>query len=293
MTGPAKKRFKKIYIEIINQCNLSCRFCPATKREAGMMTPKQFRQVIEKIRPYTDYIYLHVKGEPLLHPQLKQLLEIAAQFGLQVNLTTNGTLLKTTEPVLFAMPVRQINISLHSFEANTVQSGSLPSGLDYDGYITQAIEFARAYAKVGSIVCFRLWNQASDDDNSSLLNRLIEAFGDTGSSSPSDFRTKDMPLAPKIFLSFDRQFQWPDLLAPDFGSFGTCQGLKTHLGILCDGTVIPCCLDGNGIIALGNIFTENMETILNTPRSRSILEGFRTKNITEPLCRRCGYRTRF
>lgn len=291
-----KKRFKKIYIEITNCCNLSCSFCPPTARKPHTMAPQDFQKILQGIRPWTDYIYLHVKGEPLLHPHLAQLLCMAAQNGFYVNLTSNGTLLPQRKEILLKYPPRQINISLHSFEAND----RIPGGLTFEGYIRSAIDFAREFSPAHGITAFRLWNlppeamtESNREKNRLILKLLTESFGFTGSLDPRDYTVNDACLAPKTFLSFDQEFLWPDLLAPDFGCHGSCHGLKSHIAILCDGTVVPCCLDGNGLLALGNIFEQPLEDILAAPRSRRILEGFQAHTVTEELCRRCGYRTRF
>ncbi|MBS5523931.1 MAG: radical SAM protein [Clostridiales bacterium] len=291
-----KKRFKKIYIEITNCCNLKCSFCPPTRRAPHFMTAGDFRRILEKIKSWTDYIYLHVKGEPLLHPDLAQILSLASEFGFYVNITTNGTLLNRQNETLMKFPVRQINISLHSFEANTF----VPLEMNFQNYIMSTINFAKAFSPHHGITAFRLWNlppeslsTSGQEQNRFILKALSESFHFTGSLEPGLYQSKDACLAPKTFLSYDREFSWPALTAPDFGSSGTCQGLKSHVAILCDGTVVPCCLDGDGVLSLGNILEQSLEDILNASRSIRILEGFRNHMAIEPLCRRCGYRTRF
>ena len=314
-----KKRFKKIYIEITNCCNRSCSFCPPTRRPPGFMSVTHFRHILREIRPWTDYIYLHVKGEPLLHPQLNQILAAAAGEKIYVNLTTNGTLLARQQETLLRYPIRQINISLHSFESGGTDA--------FNDYIHSAVSFARTFSPKHGITAFRLWNfppeakpalscighssgsnadspenrrngAGSADSNFSgsnerILNMLSSAFGFQGRLAPELYTQNDARLAEKIFLSFDREFQWPSLDAPDLGAQGSCFGLKSHLAILWDGTVVPCCLDGDGILALGNIFTQSFEEILHSPKSCRIAEGFQKHTAVEALCRRCGYRTRF
>ena len=90
-------RFSRCYLEITNRCNLSCSFCPKTKRPARTLSPAEFRLLAEKIRPYTDYLYLHVLGEPLMHPELETLLGICGELNFRVVITTNGTLLPAQE----------------------------------------------------------------------------------------------------------------------------------------------------------------------------------------------------
>ena len=97
----------------------------------------------------------------------------------------------------------------------------------------------------------------------------------------------------KLFLEWGDRFAWPDLNVPDNGPQVSCYGLRDHFGILCDGTVVPCCLDSEGAIPLGNVFREELSDILASPRAEAMAEGFRCRKATEDLCRRCGYAQRF
>ena len=110
---------KKAYIEITNRCNLRCSFCPGTKRAPRTMTPAEFDLVLERLTGQVEYVYLHVMGEPLSHPQLAELLALAAARERKVCITTNGTLLaRQTETLLAARTLHKVSISLHSFEGN-------------------------------------------------------------------------------------------------------------------------------------------------------------------------------
>ena len=109
----------KAYLEITNVCNLACDFCPGTRRVLGFLSPEGFRTLASRLRPHTDYLYLHLMGEPLLHPQLGVLLEEADALGFRVMLTTNGTLLRQREALLLGSPaVEKVSVSVHSFEGN-------------------------------------------------------------------------------------------------------------------------------------------------------------------------------
>ena len=113
------KKFKKFYIEITNVCNLSCSFCPQTKRSPEIMKFDVFNKILDEVKPYTDYLYFHVKGEPLLHPEIDKFLDISYEKGFMVNITTNGTLIsKAKDKILMKPALRQVNFSLHSFDGN-------------------------------------------------------------------------------------------------------------------------------------------------------------------------------
>lgn len=290
-----KKRFQKIYIEIINRCNLSCSFCPTSDRPARMMSVDEFAKIAAQVTPFTDYICLHVKGEPLMHPWLGDILAIAHQNGLKVNLTTNAVLLPEKHHLLLGETApRQISLSLHSFDANTMHTR------DFRSYLENAIDFARTFTMTTpGYISFRLWNldgTAKADQrlrNQFILEALEQAYHLAQPIDAYVGKVHGNTIAPHTYVNFDQLFEWPDEHASDYGFNGTCHGLRHQLAILADGQVVPCCLDHNGHLALGNIFKESLDTILCKEKSLRIIEDFRSHHIHENLCRRCGYRTRF
>ena len=275
-------RFRKVYVEISNLCNLSCAFCPGTDREKRRMTPAEFETLAPKLRPYTDYLYFHLMGEPLCHPQLGDFLEIANRHGFRVILTTNGTLLARQQALLLSSPaLHKVNISLHAFEVNDL---SVP----FERYLADCFAFGQA-AKGEKLVVYRLWNQGgADQRNKEILAGLHAAFPEPWVSESRGTR-----LAHRTYLEYGDKFDWPDLQAAEGSSQVFCYGLRDQLGVLCDGTAVPCCLDHEGDLALGNLFLQSMEEILETPRAKAIYDGFSHKEAVEPLCRRCGYARRF
>lgn len=272
------KRFRKVYLEISNVCNLRCTFCPGTKRRPHVMDGQEFTDLAAKLRPYADYLYFHLMGEPLCHPSLERFLQIAGELGFKVILTTNGTLLKRQQEVLLNAPgLHKVNISLHAFEANDY-------AVPFEEYLADC--FAYGQAAAGSkITVFRLWNQGgADERNGQILSALEQAF-----PKPWVTEKRGIRLADKVYLEYGDKFDWPDLTAPDGGDACFCYGLRDQLGVLCDGTVVPCCLDHEGDIPLGNLLEQELAEILDTPRARAIYDGFSQKKAAEELCRRCGY----
>ena len=275
-------RFRKIYVEISNLCNLNCAFCPGTRRTPGRMRPEEFARLLPKLRPYTDYLYFHIMGEPLCHPQLKQLLALAGEQGFRVILTTNGTLLARQQEMLLSAPaLHKINISLHAFEANDL-------AVPFSEYLDGCFRFGKA-AEGTKLVVYRLWNRGgANAKNGEILHAMKLHFPQPWTEEPTGTR-----IGNRVFLEYGEKFDWPDLQAPEGTGRVFCYGLRDQLGVLWDGTVVPCCLDHEGDLALGNLFRQEMEEILQSPRARDIYEGFSRKEAAEALCRRCGYATRF
>jgi len=262
-----KKRFKKVYIEITNVCNLNCSFCPETTRKKEFITVENFSLIIDKIKDYTDYVYLHVKGEPLMHPKLDELIDICNKNDIKVNITSNGRLLKDKIDILRNGNIRQLNISLHSF--NNID--------EIKGLLNVINEKENFY------ISYRLWNEGKNIDNSEILKLLTDKYGLLNESKLND----------KTFVSIDKYFEWPDLNNNIHNLNGKCLALKDHAAILVDGTVVPCCLDNERVINLGNIYNETLQEILEKGRTNNILNGFKCNKKEEELCQHCGYSTRF
>lgn len=293
---------KKIYLEITNQCNLSCSFCSKTDRPPRRMSLEEFDHAARQVRPYTQYIYLHVKGEPLLHPLLGDFLDIAHREGLRVNLTTNGTLLSEMQELLLSKPaLRQVNLSLHSLP----EQCGLP-GFTQEGYLDSCIRFAKAASARPSGPCytvFRMWNldgsrtgkNASPicQEDRQILQILQDAFSPNGSPLTQAAPCRSRTLMSNVFLSQESSFVWPSLAHPHRSNEGFCHGGRRMLAVLADGTVVPCCLDGDGIMALGNLFETPLNQILATRRYQEMVRALSNRRLTEPLCQRCSYRARF
>ncbi|MGM9986421.1 MAG: radical SAM/SPASM domain-containing protein [Bacillaceae bacterium] len=290
------RKFKKVYIEITNVCNLKCDFCPSSSlgRPLKFLKEDDFSHVIKSVRPYTDYIYLHLMGEPLMNPKLGRFLEIGHEHNLKVNLTTNGVLIKKArETLLAAKSLRQLNISLHSFEANEQQ-------LSLEEYVGTIADFIKeANEKTKMICAIRLWNmdsnelKARNELNDDILTLLEQKLGLDFKISEQLMQKKNIKLADRIYINMAEKFQWPDLSKDVISENAFCYGLRDQIGILVDGTVVPCCLDSEGKIPLGNIYETSLEEILNGERARNLYDGFSRRCAVEELCKRCGYAQRF
>lgn len=273
--------YSRVYVEITNICNMHCSFCHGHARTPRKMTRSEFSQVLEQLAEQTNYIYYHLMGEPLTHPELPKFLRMAAARGFRSVITTNGTLLHKCGGELIAAGVHKVSISLHSFEQGDDQA--------YLRYLREVAEFADAASKAGIIVVFRLWNRGYDGGrNGTAFAWLRDHLPGEWTENTRGFRIRD-----KLFLEWGERFQWPDKDAPVQGDAVACYGLRDHFGILCDGSVVPCCMDSEGIITLGNIFREDICEILASSRVQAMIQGFACRTATEDLCRRCAYAQKF
>ena len=275
-------RYSRAYVEVTNICNRNCTFCPGTTREPKRMTVAEFSHIARELKPLTDYMYLHVMGEPLTHPELPELIRYATSLGFKCAVTTNGTLLKNRGDELISSGVYKVNISVHSFEEGEDEA--------YLRYIGELLEFADKASAAGVLTVLRLWNKGFDDGrNDRTLALMRDKFPDAEWREGS----RGFRIRHKLHLEWGDRFTWPDMSCDEGDASVFCYGLSDHFGILCDGTVIPCCLDREGVINLGNIHKTPIEEILSSERATRILEGFKCRKANEELCRKCGYARRF
>lgn len=268
-------KFKKIYIEITNICNLKCTFCSKSNRVLKEMTTNEFEEILKKINNYTDYIYLHVKGEPLIHSNLDKILEITNKYNKKVCITTNGVFLKDKLDIINKFNnIYQINISLHSENNKENYLEDIFSSVD----------------KLDNIyISYRFWtlDEGIMDNKTELyLNKIKEKYN-------KEELYNGIKLDSKIYLSLDDKFIWPNIENNYYNEIGYCHGGKTHISILNDGTVTICCLDGEGISNLGNIFNETLEDILSSDKYKKIMKGFNDRRVHLEICKHCSYKDRF
>ena len=277
-----KKRFKKIYVEITNRCNLTCSFCGVNRRKLRDMSCEEFAEVLKKIKPYTDYIYLHVKGEPLLHCKLDDILFICDSFSMKVNITTNATLIKERKNILLSHPcIRQINISLHCEN-------------DYPSYFSDVFDTCKILS-TKMFISYRIWNLKNgslDEKSTSIVKKIINYYDLSSDIVDKLYESQSVKIDINTFVNKDNLFIWPSL-ENNFVVDGFCYGLKTHIGILSNGDVVPCCLDSNGEIKLGNIFSDSLEDIISGKKYKDLEKGFMDNKCLHPLCKGCNFKNRF
>lgn len=275
------KKYSRVYVETTNICNRNCSFCPGTKRVKGRMSLEDFRFIADSLVGVTDYIYLHVMGEPLTHPQLCEMIKYASEKGFKCAVTTNGTLISSRARELIDSGVYKVNLSVHSFESGDADS--------HASYLKDLCDFADKASKAGVLVVLRLWNKDHDGGmNDMTLDRLRSSL-----SGEWKWGSRGARIRNKLHLEYGDRFEWPDIAAKNYGDRVFCYGLRDHFGILTDGRVIPCCLDREGEITLGNIFEAPIRDILSSDRAQNILRGFDCRHAVEELCQKCGYARRF
>ena len=300
---------------------MNCSFCHGHSRESRKMSREELSLVLDKLCDVTKHVYFHLMGEPLTHPELPEFIKMAVERGFKPMITTNGTLLSRRGSEILTSSgesnpkeqakseqsgesaakdqvkseqsgesaannsskpyLHKINISLHSFEGDDEAR--------HEKYLSEIADFAQKAANEGTIVVLRLWNKGFDGGKNGLvLDYLRKNINGEWAEN-----TRGLRIREKLFLEWGDRFGWPDRDAEIQGDEVTCYGLRDHFGILSDGTIVPCCLDSDGVIALGNAFTDDVNTVLSSERAVAMKRGFECRYATEELCKRCQYAQRF
>ncbi len=275
-----KKMFKKIYVEITNICNLNCSFCSKVEKPKKSISIQEFEHILNEIKDYTDNIYLHVKGEPLLHKDLFEFLKLAENYDINVNITTNGVLFPTKAKELSTYKsLRKINFSLHSEN-------------DIDNYEEKIFESVKLLSNETTVI-YRLWTLQGgkfDEKNTKTVEKIINYYKLSPEIVEKIYKDNNIKISSTIYVDKDNEFEWPAIT--NHNSCGYCHALKTHIAILADGTVVPCCLDSNGVIELGNIYKNSLEEIMNSQRYKNLKKSFQDRHPSEELCKSCTYKER-
>lgn len=275
-------RFKKIYIELSDICGLSCDFCPSKKALRGVLKLENFEKIAAQIFDKSELFTLHLLGDPLILKNLEDYLNIAKKYHMKLEITTSGFYLTPKNQTLLLKfdNIHQINLSLIAFLTQKKQSLGL--------YFEPILKLCKKHLerKLSSFINLRLWNL-----NANCLppieNEVIYKFLSKNFNQKLDKTKNKNRLARHIILHQAPFFEWPNLSNSIVSTQGYCHALNKQLGILSDGTLVPCCFDTRGDIDLGNILEKPLEFILNSHRFLRLKEGFAKNQRLESLCQRC------
>ena len=283
-----------MHIEITNICNLKCTFCPPKILPNGTMSLEKFDDLNFQLKPYTKELAYHMVGDPLVLSNLNEYLNISLKHDLKVNITTTANNINEKHYKALMNPtIKQINFSINSYNANSHKKS-------LDEYLNPILDFVKfaQEQKHEYFINFRIWNldeeKSAKEFNKKVFDKINETFNtNIDLEKVYKERPKNIRIDRKIFFNFDEYFNWPSLENEIVSSNGFCYGLDSHFGILTSGDVVPCCLDQNACINLGNTNTTQISDILNSNRVKAIQNGFRKNIVVEELCQKCEYRTRF
>lgn len=274
--------FEKIYIELSDICGLKCNFCTNDKSKRKIMDIDKFEFLTSKIKNKAKIFTFHVLGDPFLLSNLKQYLKIAEQNYMKIELTTSGFYFGDKDFLFEFENIHQINISLIAL--------LVQNKINFNDYFKNIDIFLKKHLAIkhNSFINFRLWN-FDEKFNYPLENEFLYDFFEQYFNTKFDKKLQRNRLARHIILDQKKQFKWPNLNNKFISDIGTCYALEKQVAILSDGTLVPCCLDSNGCINLGNVFEKDFNELINNEKFLKIKNDFKNNKLTQALCQRCEF----
>lgn len=267
---------KRIYLEITNSCNLDCPFCTNNKGN-NFLDINNIDNYLDQIKSYCNYIYLHILGEPLLHPNFNEILELLDKKDMYLQLVTNGTLLSKYPVILNHKCLRKLSISIHSINNININD-------DYFEYINYLIENNH-----NKNIELRFYDKDNLSDTLiKYLNNLEAKYNFKYTSKNNSFNLLD-----NIYIYFEELFNWPNINDEIISDNGYCHGAIDMLGINSNSDVTICCLDPYAYNRIGNLKENTLKEIIESDRYKEIVNGFKNRKVICDLCQRCTYRLRF
>ena len=267
---------KRVYLEICNACDLNCPFC-SYEKGSSFMTLEDINRYTDQIRPFCNYLYLHILGEPLMHPDFEKIMDMMDRKGFHIQLVTNGTLLKDHPDLLQHQSLRKLSISVHSMN----YSDSFP---DYFDQIDRLIE--KEHDCTIELRFYKTEKTAKSVNDYKRM--LIERFGSKQTRKKGSYQ-----LDKDLYLYEEELFRWPDMNDPIISHEGTCHGGIDMIAINHEGTVTLCCLDPQAHNRLGDLKKDTLADILSSEKYLKVCEDLKNGKIDLDLCARCQYRLRF
>ena len=278
MSKITKTKFKFIYLEITNSCNLNCYFCPSsTLNTHEFIRVKDVQKYILDLKNYTDTFYLHILGEPLMHPNFEEIVELCNKNNLKVRVTTNGTLISKYN-------FQNINISKFNISLQSLINFSTDYVDKYFNNLKEMLEQVHDKLENGNLgIDLRLWND-KNNINVQKLNKLIMDYLD---------KIVQIDKYQNVRVSTEDEFTWPNELDACNSNVVKCLGGKTHLGVHVNGDVVLCCLDYQSKTKIGNLKSQSLKEILDGEIYQETMKALQAGKAYFPLCASCSYRNRF
>ena len=284
---------KFIQLETISGCNARCTMCSVNSwvRVKNAMSEQLFSQVVEEIKPHTDWVEqvtLQYGGEPLLDKKLEQRAAALKKVGVRsVAFTTNGSLLDETRARrILASGVDVIDFSIDGASAETFDAIRLR--LSYDVVRDNVLDFIALRDELDSSVRVRV-RMVVQPSNAHELDSFVEFWRPR--LGPSDFVLgrflnwwpnwrEDLADVKSAYLS----------AKPPLAGFNAlpCLAPFSTLIILSDGRVPLCCLDHNADTPMGDVGATSISEVWRGPafenvRRRHLKEGRNSMD----FCRDC------
>jgi len=276
-----------VLVEVTSDCTLNCVMCPRSRIEnrAGYMHFNVFKKVIDECSRHSSFEELLFSGigEPLLHPQILEMGDLAKKKGLpKVRLTTNATLLtvQRTEEILKGGAFDEIGFSLDALTEETYKK--IKKSSNFHTVQGNIAHFLKRKGNIGrpfvSLHILKMRDTISEVDG--FIKKWLPELG------------KGDHILIKDVHDFAGQVEGrtPEGQQEYLETRKPCRQLWNFLYVSWDGDVMPCCMDPLRRLKIGNLNQSSLQELWNGQLIQKIrhihLQG---KYEEIPLCNRCAY----
>lgn len=275
-----------VYVEPTNACVLNCRMCMRGKtkiRKLGFMDLCLYRKIIDDISPEVRSIALHKQGEPLLHPNLIDMINYAKNQGMKVGFNTNAVLLdEEKSKKLLETDLDWIYFSFDGPNKNIYEK--LRKGADYERVKQNILRFIELRNKKGNMPIIHIYIiEMSDTEN--YLNKFVKYWKDKVDSVGINKLMNFFSLIDDEKLDWYNNIQKKDL--PE-DSYPICTFPWFTMAINWDGTAEYCLADFTGSNIVGNARKENVLQIWNNEKSKKVRKAVLQRDFRNLKCGQCS-----
>jgi len=313
-----------IFIEITNYCNMGCSFCPSPilERPRLFMDENLFYKIIDEIKKekITDTVYFHLMGEPLLHPKVFDFMKYTFNNGFKIILVSNISSIRTRRMEIRSILqyVNYLVISLQSFDEESFKEKKTEK-ISFEEYIDLiknviSTKYANNFKVRISIQIIenskvKFKNYLRDirllSNNSELKQFMDKYFTSFFKTIANKYQLNHKPMEAQklnyknfyyqpfdnVSISTRAVTTWANNMNESNkirpAIVGKCDALHKQIGILANGEVVPCCLDYDGNIVLGNCQVDPLTEIMNSGQYQKLKEGFKKGRLYHSYCKKC------
>lgn len=270
----------EVRIENTNHCNAHCVMCPREKmtRKKGFMSFESFKKIVDQCAELdVKMTHVHGYGEPLLDPLIFKKIKYIKDKGIpETYMVTNGSLL-TEENIrkLIESGLDAMNISFYGFTKETYER--IHKNLNFEKTRDNVKNFFRIRKEMGKETPKTHLTFLSYEDN----EKEKQAFLDFWKDIADDTRVSHLHN-----FGDGREYRpvRKDIKRISCGHIFFLHSMQ----ILWDGKVVPCCIDTDGMIVLGNANDNSLLDIWNSEKFKKFREDHRECRFEKyPLCDNC------
>jgi radical SAM protein with 4Fe4S-binding SPASM domain len=273
-------------VELTNHCPMRCEMCPRTHRMSrplGYMARAVYERIIDQAAGSTSKVFLHHFGDSLVHPEIGPYIAYAASRGIGTYLSANPVLL--TPGRIRALVDNHLTELVLSLDGITGETSAAVRG-KAAGNVALAEQRVRALLdyrrEVGTQTPHVIMQIVRQRQNKHEVNAWLRKWRAVDGVDQ---------VKVKSYIAWDGRDEAIERLRPEprlERAPVACDKPWSSVTVLWDGTVVPCCFDFDGLLALGDLARESLAEIWHGERAKALRRAHRDGDLSSvTLCAKC------